>query len=416
MKLGFLIIASEVLDGKIADLNTKILADFLRDKQLEIHESMVVRDHRDAILRALTLLAESHDIIITSGGLGPTQDDITKEMLGIFLNKKVVFNQDALKIAEDNYARFGRTFPGREHGYAWLPEDFTPLSNSTGFAPGFYTQFKNKILFSAPGVPREFRSMLADHLEKLVVSKSQGYLKHVIIRTKNIPEEKIFGEVDPSLWSKLESLGEVSSLPVIMGVDIGVKIKANSVDELETKEQQIHRIFETSPIFSAVWASGLESLEEKIIRIANQKKIRFGFAESATGGLCSHRLTSIPGSSQSFMGSVICYDERIKETILGVRSSTLRTHTAVSSETATEMAQGLLEKFNLDIAISITGYAGPGGGTSENPVGTVYLATAIKGKRTTGEVFKLKGDREVLKQRFSQAALYSLLDEVEKFA
>jgi nicotinamide-nucleotide amidase len=248
MKLAFLIIASEVLDGKITDLNTKILADFLRDNQLEIHESIVVRDHRDAISKALTQLYESHDIIVTSGGLGPTKDDITKEVLGEFLKKKVILSEDALKIAEENYARFGRTFPGREHGYAWLPEDFVPLSNSTGFAPGFYSHLNNKILFSAPGVPREFRSMLNDHLREMIVNKTQGFLKHVVVRTKNVPEEKIFGEVDPALWSKLESIGEVSSLPVVMGVDIGVKIKATSMEELQEKEKRIGHIFETSPI------------------------------------------------------------------------------------------------------------------------------------------------------------------------
>jgi nicotinamide-nucleotide amidase len=160
----------------------------------------------------------------------------------------------------------------------------------------------------------------------------------------------------------------------------------------------------------------MESLEEKIIRIANSKKLRLGFAESATGGLCSHRLTAIPGSSQSFMGSVVCYDESIKESILGVRWETLKKFAAVSPQTAQEMAEGLLKKFKLDIAVSITGYAGPGGGTAEYPVGTVFIGMAVNGKKTKVELLSLKGDRDILKQRFSQAALYALLDELETIA
>jgi nicotinamide-nucleotide amidase len=258
--------------------------------------------------------------------------------------------------------------------------------------------------------------MLEDHLKQIIGKKTDGYLKHIIVRTKNIPEEKIFGEVDPSLWSKLESLGEVSSLPVTMGVDIGVKIKTTTLEELQDKEKLIQNIFHSSPLCPAIWAIGDESLEEKIIKLANTKKIRFGFAESATGGLCSHRLTTIPGSSQSFVGSVVCYDESIKKSILGVHTETLKKFSAVSSETASEMAEGLLERFKLDVAISISGYAGPSGGSAEYPLGTVCVARAIKKKKTKVEVLRLKGDREILKLRFSQVALYALLEELENFA
>jgi nicotinamide-nucleotide amidase len=417
MKIGFLIIGSEVLDGKITDLNTKILAEFLRDHSLEINEALVVRDHEKAIKGALEKLFHAHDLVVTSGGLGPTKDDITKETLASFLGRNIVINIDAIKIAEENYARFGRTFPGKDHGYAYLPEHFIPLSNSTGFAPGFCTRHGEKFLFSGPGVPREFKSMLHDHLMSFISEKLQKtFLKHVVVRTKNIPEEKIFNEVDPTLWGKLAAFGEVSSLPILMGVDIGVKIKTSSEEEADQKVKEIMEIFEKSPVQKAIWNTGSGSIEEKIVQLANKKNLKFGFAESASGGLCSHRITAVPGSSHSFMGSVVCYDERIKENILGVKSETLQKFTAVSPQTAIEMAEGLLAKYNLDIALSITGYAGPGGGTLEFPVGTVCIGTAVKNQKTKVEVLNLKGDRDLLKQRFSQAALYSLLSEVEHFA
>lgn len=419
MKIGFLIIASEVLDGKISDLNTKILADFLRIKNLEIYESQVCRDVKELILSSLTNLSKNCDLIITSGGLGPTKDDITKETLGTFYGKKLIFNDKAEKISEENYKRFDRPFPGKDHGYCYLPEDFVPLSNSTGFAPGFYFEQNEKMIFSGPGVPREFRSMLVDHLSPWLEKKfnRNEILDHVIARTKNVPEEKIFNEVDPTLWRKLEAFGDVSSLPILMGVDVGVKLKASSNDEMAEKVKAVKEIFENSPIRENIWHFGTESIEEKIVTLANQKKIRFGFAESATGGLCSHRITSISGSSQCFMGTVVCYDEKIKEHVLGVKKETLDKHTAVAQETALEMAQGLLEKFNVDIAISITGYAGPGGGNDKYPVGGVCIGRALrKSERNKVNDYVLKGDREILKQRFSQAVMYALLEEVENFA
>jgi nicotinamide-nucleotide amidase len=418
MKIGFLIIGSEVLDGKIADQNTKILADFLRGHHLEINESIVVRDHEKAIESAVKQLLKSNDVIITSGGLGPTKDDITKLTLARYLGRKILFSDDAVKISIQNYHRLGRVFPENDHAYSYLPENFIPLPNSTGFAPGFYTRIEESTLLSAPGVPREFKSMMADHLLNVISEKLDHHiiLHHFIARTKNVPEEKIFGEVDPQLWQKLEQYGEVSSLPILMGVDIGIKIRASHQDEMNQKIHDITLIFKSSPLIKNIWHFGPESIEQRIVQIANHRKIKFGFAESVTGGLCSHRITNISGCSTSFMGSMISYDEGLKNLILGVSNESLDQFSAVSSQVADEMAKGLLQKFNLDIAISITGYAGPLGGSDQLPIGSVFIGRATRGQSVTSEYLLLKGDREILKQRFSQAALYALLEEIENFA
>lgn len=211
MKIGLLIIGSEVLDGKITDLNTKLLADFLRPYHLEINESMVARDQKASIKQALKTLFAKNDVIITTGGLGPTKDDITKETIASFLGRTIEYSEASQKVCEDNYQRFGRPFPGKEHGYCYLPQNFIPLNNNTGFAPGLFTSHQDKFLFSAPGVPREFKSMLEEHLIKLISSKmdKSRVIDTVIIRTRGIPEEKIFGEVVPGLWEKLEQYGEV---------------------------------------------------------------------------------------------------------------------------------------------------------------------------------------------------------------
>ncbi len=418
MKIGLLVIGSEVLDGKTNDLNTKILSEFLRTKQLEIKEAMTVRDSDWAIKNGLEILFSRNDLIITTGGLGPTEDDITKKTIASFLNKKIIYSKEAHRISEENYKQFNRPYPGKEHGYSFLPEGFSALSNSSGFAPGLSFQENGKYLFSAPGVPREFKSMLDDHLMEFISDALDHsfHLDSLMVRTKGIPEEKIFNEVDPELWKKLEAFGEVSSLPVLMGVDIGVKFKAHSQEEIAKLASGVKEVFENSPIKSSIWNYGFETLEEKIVRIANHRKIKFGFAESATGGLCSHRITNISGSSNCFMGSIVCYDEKVKEGFLEVKKETLEKYTAVSPQTAKEMAQGLRKQLSLDIAISITGFAGPGGGNDKFPVGSVCIGICNKDNVPKAQDFIFKGERLLLKERFAQAALHTLLEELEKFA
>lgn len=417
MKIGFLVIGSEVLNGKTAEANLKSLADFLKLHHLEVLKSMTVRDDEKAIHQGLNLLFNDCDVIITSGGLGPTRDDITKQTIASFLGRTISYNAEAEQVAIKNYEKFARPFPGKEHGYCYLPEGFVALNNSNGFAPNLSTNHQNKILICGPGVPREFKAMLQDHFLSLVGERldKNSFQETVLVRTKKIPEEKIFGEVDPELWDKLSQYGDVSSLPIIFGVDIGVKITAKSEEELGKKREQVIFIFRSSPIHTAIWHIGNESLEEVIVQKANEKNIKYGFAESATGGMCSNLITNVPGASNQFMGSVICYNEQVKIDLLNVQEESLKAHTVYSREVASEMAKGLAESMKLDIAIAITGIAGPGGGTEQNPVGTVYVASFKQGKETV-EHFQFRGDRELLKVRFTQAALHMLLEELEDFA
>ena len=416
MKAGFLIIASEVLNGKISDVNNQALAQFLRKYHIEIEKTIIVKDTINAIQKALKDLLEECDLIITSGGLGPTRDDLTKEAIGSYFGRKNIFSASAMETAQINYDRFGRPYPGKDHGYSFLPEGFMALDNPTGFAPGLFLEEKGKFILCGPGVPREFRDILEAHLQRLVLSKnkSEELYRLVNIRTKRVPEEKIFGEVDVTLWDKLEAFGSVSSLPNYLGVDIGVKISGKSEDELNRKEKDIISIIDHSPVRSSVWHFGLEALEEMILKKALENNLTFGFAESATGGLCSHRITSFPGSSSSFMGSVVSYDNTVKE-FLGVKAETLAKFTELSREAALEMATGARDKLKVSIAVSVTGIAGPGGGTIERPVGFVIVGVASSLGNESFET-KLFGDREQLKYRFSQLVLMTLLETMEKIA
>jgi nicotinamide-nucleotide amidase len=403
---------------KEKDANTRQLCLFLKNYHLELLTSLTVKDQENLIHQGLASLFLNCDVVITSGGLGPTKDDLTKEAIATFLGRKISYSEDSHQIALKNYQRFNRPFAGREHGYCYLPEGFVALENSTGFAPGLFAENHGKYLLCGPGVPREFKSLLEDHFVSHIKSRfpiSSEVIESLNFRTKRIPEEKIFKEVDPTLWDKLSEMGSVSSLPNLMGVDIGVKIVAANLAEMELKKTKVLHIFSKSPVSQSLWQIGNLSLEETIVQLANKKNVTYGFAESCTGGLCSHRVTNVPGSSQTFLGSVVSYAESIKEKILSVNEKTIRQYGVVSVETAEEMSQGLAQKLNLAIAISVTGIAGPTGGTIEKPVGTACFGVTANG-RTESYIIQMPGDREQLKMRFSQAALFYLLEELEKYA
>lgn len=418
MKLGLLVIATEILEGKVVDLNTRSLAYFLKKHHLELNEAHTVRDHEDDIKRGFSSLLNNCDFIITSGGLGPTQDDLTKNVLASFLNTPITYSDLAHKVASENYERLQRPYPGKQHEYSLLPEGVKPLSNSTGFAPGLFVEHQGKSILCAPGVPREFNSMLQDHFLPWIEKnhRKDCFMENVVFRTRRVPEEKIFGEVDPELWNKLSNEGDVSSLPGIMGVDIGVKIQATDELGLSKKREAIISIMDNSPVKKHIWHQGEARLEEVIVKLANEKGITFGFAESCTGGLCSHRITNISGSSKSFMGSVISYDEAVKINKLAVPSELIASKGVVSLEVAEAMAEGLVKTFNIDFAVSVTGIAGPNGGSPELPVGSVCIGLHVKDKVTRSFKLRLFGDREQLKERFAQAALMVLHEGMEEFA
>ena len=416
MKIGLLIIGNEILEGKITDANTRQLSQFLRTQHLELLMALTVRDEEESIHNSLQILFHACDVIVTSGGLGPTKDDLTKEAIATFLGRKILYSDQSYDIALKNYLRFHRPFAGKEHGYCYLPEGFTALENSTGFAPGLFTEHQGKYLISGPGVPWEFKSLLHDHFVNYIKNRfpqTQQVIESFTVKTKRVPEEKIFQEVDITLWDKLSHFGTVSSLPSTMGVDIGIKVIAANLTELEEKKKNLRHIFTLSPIASSIWQFGTLPLEDYIVQLANQKKITFSFAESCTGGLCAHRITNIAGSSQTFMGSIVSYAESAKENLLNVSGETIQQFGLVSEEVAREMSEGAAEKFKTHIAISITGLAGPGGGSPEKPVGTACFGVTTGGK-TQSFTLHLPGDREQLKLRFSQAALFYLLEELEK--
>lgn len=417
LKVAMVVIGDEILNGRTTDLNANWLAKFLFKEGMLLTSTQFIRDNESEIIETLNRALNEADIVITSGGIGPTLDDMTKKCLAKMFDKKIIENQTVIPVVEENYRRFGRSWNPSLNFYHHFPEDFLAINNPKGLAPGlgFYLADRKKLLLSGPGVPREFHDMVSLEFFPMIQKYFSGqFVKNyqTIVRTHSVPEEKIFGELEPELWSKLENFGKVSSLPHTIGIDIIISYHGTEENHQLT-QNKIKDIFEQSKMQEYVWQYGNLSLSELILKKAVEKKLTFGFAESCTGGLTSSKFTDLSGSSACFMGSIVSYDNSIKEKLLGVSPETLKSFGAVSEQTVKEMCQGGKKVLNVDICVAITGIAGPTGGSAEKPVGTVYFGVHSK-LGTQFETTVVPGDRPRKKDRFSDRALLLLLEEIEK--
>lgn len=422
IKIALLIIGNEILAGKIQDLNTSWLSKFLTIHQLNLHQVVITSDDENLLALQISTLLHDYDLVITSGGLGPTLDDVTKVALAKALGgRKIVYNRRAHEMANHHFQRIGRPAISEDHCYAQMPEGVEAIPNPCGLANGlnFTDHEKKKMLLSLPGVPREFKEMWEEEcyplMKKFFWPESgdhSDWQKDIIIRTHSQPEEKIFTQLDPTLWQKLSTFGQVSSLPHLLAVDIGVRITAKTEAHLQEKEKSIKQVLRASPVHPFIWQIGDQPLNEYLVQMLKEKNLSLGFAESCTGGLLGHMITDVAGSSEVFKGSLVTYQNSIKENILGVKSESLEKYLAVSTEVAKEMCRGVKERLGCDVAISTTGYAGPGGGDDHHPVGTVIIGLSRNGHNKNNDVevftFKFFGDRRKLKEVFATKALFIL--------
>lgn len=416
MKIQLITIGNELLNGKIRDKNAFWLARFCYEHNIELSKNHIIPDCPQAFAEAMRQAWSAGDLIVTSGGLGPTKDDLTKELAGSFFKKELKENKSALEIAIKNYSKSKREYdPALE--YSKIPEDFEAIYNAAGYAPGLSYQSEQKMLAVLPGVPSEFSRMFREEIypkaNSYLKSEEENFQKHIIVKTRGVPEAKIFNNLCPGLWEKLEAYGQVSSLPHVQGVDIGVFAQAKSQEELLLKEEKVIELIQATELNEHIWHIGNESLEEVIIQRAKEKKITIGFAESCTGGLLASRITDISGSSSVFLGSVIAYHNDVKMGVLKVKEDTLKNHGAVSSETAFEMATGAKAALGADIVVTTTGIAGPGGATPGKPVGTIGIGFCHKDD-SSGELFHFPEQERVdMKFLFSQAALFKMLELID---
>ncbi len=415
MNCALLIIGDELLAGRTRDLNGYWLSKFLPSVGLKLTQIKIINDSEEAIKTSLDDLFKKVDIVMTSGGLGPTKDDVTKNIIASYFKKDLVSNKESIALIHQLYAKFDREWNTEKNAYHFFPEGFELLDNLNGYAPGLFFHENGKTILSAPGVPREFSSMVENaFLPKLKTIYSSDNFKEMeffSIRTRGVPEETIFGELCPTLWDDLSSIAKISSLPHLLGIDIVLYFSPGERDEIIRKAKEI---IESTELKSHVWQYGNLELPELIVSEATEKNLTIGFAESCTGGLTSSKITDVSGASKVFFGSIICYANSVKTNLLKVDPKTLENFGAVSVECAKEMALGTLGAIGCDIAISFTGIAGPGGGSPTKPVGTVGIGWATK-TQNSSKILHHKGDREALKERFCRSGLFKLLDLIREY-
>jgi len=396
-------IGDELLYGQTLDTNAHWISQKLDEHNIKVFQRTTIGDDADQILNAFATAAERVDIVLITGGLGPTKDDLTKPLLAKYFGVGMVHHEEVLRDITLLFAKASREVTALNAQQADLPANCEKITNPVGTAPGMWFYENNTVFVAMPGVPYEMKSIMTQGiLPKLHEMFSKGVLHHHIIKTIGITESSLSDLIED--WEvNLPKHIKLAYLPTKGQVKLRM---TGSGDDLNTLKQEIDTLqMAIMPkIAKYVYGFGVDSLEGVIGQLLNKNNLTLATAESCTGGYLAHMITSVPGSSRYFKGSVIAYSNEVKIAQLGVSAEDLKQHGAVSEEVAKAMAEGVRKELNADIAIATTGIAGPDGGTVEKPVGTVWIAYSDKYK-TLVKKFNFSRDRTFIVHWSALAAL-----------
>ncbi len=372
-------IGDEILIGQIIDTNSAWMAQELNAIGIRVKQISSVSDDREHILKALAEAQQRADIILITGGLGPTKDDITKKTLADHFGVGLVENADALDNVKRIFAKYDRPLLEVNIQQAWVPANCEVILNHNGTAPGMWFAQEGKVIVSMPGVPHEMMYMMED---QVIPKLKEAYaLPHIIHQTLlTVGEgESFLAERIADIESALPAHIKLAYLPKLGQVRLRLSGYGNDEQILQ---QEIAAITDQlkERIGNVIVATQDIPLEKAIMNKLEERGETLSTAESCTGGYIGHLFTQHAGSSKTYFGGAISYSYELKESILGVKNETLWQNGAVSEPTATEMVEGALRNFGSTYAIAVTGIAGPGGGTPDKPVGTVWIGVAGKGK------------------------------------
>ena len=366
-------IGDELLIGQVIDTNSAWIAQELNKTGIWIEQRIAIGDDFEAIWKTLETAEQTSDIIIITGGLGPTNDDITKNVLNEYFGGKLILNEDALKNVEQIFKQYNRPLLEANYNQAMIPDKCKPMLNDRGTAPGMIFEKNKKLFFSMPGVPHEMKAMV----EKYVLPEIKNHfhlfpVTHRTLITIGIGES-FLAERLKDFEANLGTHIKLAYLPATRLVRLRLTeyTEPNGSSEIETKFLALKEL--TADVMIA---DEDISVPAAIGKLLVQKNKTVSTAESCTGGYIAHQFTSVAGSSKYFYGSVVSYDTSVKENILQVPKETIEQFNVVSEEVAKAMAQNVREKMQTDYAISTTGILGPDGGTEAIPVGTVWIAVA----------------------------------------
>jgi len=385
MKAGILTIGDEILIGQTIDTNSAVIGKNLNKIGVDINQILSVADQKKEIIEGLNYISRGSDLVLITGGLGPTKDDITKHAFIDFFEDKLIF-------AEAQYDRVKQLFNKRNINITtaheeqfFLPSKAEFFLNEMGTAPGMLFRKDGKLFFSMPGVPYEMEHLLTQRLIPLLRKEGIGNeIYHKTLLTVGCGETALAEKIEDILRGKLEDFS-IAYLPSLGTVKIRLTAKGVNLSSTISRMNDVFSQLEER-LSDFTYGEDEESLPGHIGNSLIEKKLTLGIAESCTGGHIGHLITSVPGSSAYFEGGVISYSYAQKRELLNVKSDTLINTGAVSEETVIEMQKGAINLFKTDLSLSVSGIAGPGGGTPDKPVGTIWMACGNKDEYRTKKV------------------------------
>ncbi|MEM6701779.1 MAG: competence/damage-inducible protein A [Acidobacteriota bacterium] len=405
MNAGILAVGSELLGTDRVDTNSLRLTEALLAAGCELARKSVVADDHALLVTELRRLIADCDLVLVTGGLGPTRDDLTREALAEATGRPLSRRPELEEMLRDRFARFGRELTPANSKQADLPEGAEALANARGTAPGVRLTVDGTTIFLFPGVPHELQGLLESELEPWLARRGDvaTLMSQIELRVAALPESVVEERLD----SVYERFGQSAVAVLASPGEVRVRVRAfgpGAQAELDEAEQLVR-----TAVGGAVYGVGTESrLEATVGELLRSTSRTVVVAESCTGGLVGQRLTAIPGSSAYFLGGILAYSNDVKERELGVSAEALRQHGAVSRPVAVAMAEGVRERFDADHGLGITGVAGPGGGSDAKPVGTVHLAVSSRGGETVHNRSLFPGGRDTVRNVSSQVILEML--------
>jgi nicotinamide-nucleotide amidase len=412
MNAEIIAVGSELLLGQIVNSNARFISQQLAGLGINVFFHTVVGDNPDRLRSVIEIAEKRSNLIIFTGGLGPTKDDLTKETIARHLGKNLVMDQEALESIELYFKKGNRIMTENNKKQALVLEDSTILPNHHGMAPGMMVENANCIYMLLPGPPKEMEPMFL-HFGTAALSKQVKTDEKIVSRVL-----RFFGIGEAALETEIIDLIDQQTNPTIAPLaadgECTLRLTAKHQD-LQTAEAMLDEVESNikARIGQFLYGYNNTSLVAELMKVLKEKKLTISAAESLTGGLFQQELTSIPGVSSVLKGGVVCYTNEVKKNVLKVKPETIDTHGVVSKECAKELAENVAALVSADIGISFTGVAGPDE-LEGKPVGTVYIGISIKGKQTVVEKLELGGSREANRSRSVKYGCYYLLKQLQE--
>ncbi|MEX2443317.1 MAG: competence/damage-inducible protein A [Alkalispirochaeta sp.] len=400
-------VGTELLMGQVVNTNAAEIARMLAESGVGVYYQSVVGDNGRRLSQAFATALKRSDVVIACGGLGPTEDDLTRETLAEVVGRPLRRNEEWVRRLEERFSQYhGGALPRNNLRQAMVPEGAHLLPNSRGTAPGIYLRYEDTSVYLIPGPPQEMRTMMREQViprlaEELVRSGRSGVLVSRVLRVTGIGESR----VAELLQVVLAQQSNPTIAPLASAGEVHLRVTAHGAHREDAEQRIGSTVAEIRSILGdAVYGEDDTDLSHAVGELLVEQGRTVALAESCTGGLVGHRLTNVPGSSRYYVGGIVAYNYALKSSALGVDPAVIERDGAVSNEVARQMGRGVRRVCGSDLAVAITGIAGPGGGTATKPVGLTYIAV-VDGAEEEVARHVFHGTREEIKYRASQAAL-----------